>query len=233
MTHLTWGIVMACGGDDEIAPGASIPFVNLGSRPVLAYSLQAFERCEDIAGVLVVVPKDRHESVLGMIQMFGFAKAGKIVHGTSHRQGCVSTALRALDEEVTIVVTHEAGRPCVTPALISETVRSAKRYGSGVAAVPIRDPVKTIHKGLVVCSTVADEVPWIAQTPQAFRRETLDKAFAAAHKKAQELRDESQAFELIRQDVHLVESSPENIRIRTLTDLHHAASLLRQREALV
>lgn len=226
MVHVTWGLVVACGRPEQIQATIETPFLNLGSRPVLAYVLQAFEQCGDISGVLVVVDKTRCDTVLGMSQMFGFSKVRRVVVGGVSRQTSVSAGLEKLDEEVTLVCLHDATRPCVTPALISETVKAAKRYGSGVTAVPLADPVKVVERGQTVTQAFAPGVAWLAQTPQCFRRDLLEKGYAIAAKKRLQVADDAEAYALTKHEVHLVPGFPQNIKIREPQDLGEAARFI-------
>ncbi len=226
MIHVTWGIIIACGKREQISPEVDTPFLNLGSKPVLTYSLHAYEQCPDVSGIVVVVSKDRIESVLGMSQMFGFPKVQKIVAGGSSRQASVLNGLKALEEDVSIVSIHDASRPCITADLVGETVKAAKRYGSGVAAVEIPDPVKAVD-GLTVKRTLNDSVLWTAQTPQTFRRDLLVKAYKLASRKHLSIEDDSEAFELTGEEVHLVAAGPSNMKIRLPGDFNVAALLMK------
>jgi 2-C-methyl-D-erythritol 4-phosphate cytidylyltransferase len=228
MVHVTWGLIIASGKGEQITPEANTPFLDLIGKPVLTYALTAYERCPDIDGVVLVVPKDRMEGVLGMCQMFGFSKVRKIVPGTTQRQGSVQCGLKQLDEEVSIVSIHDASRPCVTSALVSETVKAAKRYGSGVAAHALTEAVKEVAKGLTVKQTVGENTLWLAQTPQTFKVDVLLKGYKQASRRKKSIQDDdSFALELLGEEVHLVESTPSNLRIRSADDLKVAASLLR------
>ncbi len=227
MIHVTWGIVIASGKAEQISPEVDTPFLNLGSKPVLSYSLAAYEQCPDISGVVVVAAKERLDSVLGMTQMFGFAKAQKIVGGSSQRQSCVLNGLKALDEDVTIVSIHDASRPCITPDMISESVKAAKRYGSGVTAVEITDAVKEIKKGLTVAKAIDAGTLWMVQTPQTFKRAELQKGYEMAARKKKALADDSEAFELAGEEVHLITAPITNLRIRTPSDFNVAMTLLK------
>jgi len=220
-------LIVACGKNEQLSPEVATPFLNLGSKPVLAYSLAAYERCQDVAGVVVVVDKERVDTVLGMAQMFGFSKVQKIVPGGSQRTSSVLNGLKALDEEVSIVSIHDASRPCITPELVAETIKAAKRYGSGVAATEITDVVKEIGKGLSVSKTVKNGTLWTVQTPQSFKRDVLQKAYETARKKASAIEDDSSAVELLGEDVHLVPSTAANIRIRAPGDFNLATLFLK------
>ena len=227
MVHITWGIIIACGKGEQIAPEVDTPFLNLGSKPVLTYSLAVYEQCPDVSGVVVVVNKDRIESVLGMAQMFGFSKVQKVVAGGSSRQTSVANGLKALEEDVSIVSVHDASRPCVTKELLSETIKAAKRYGSGVAATEVDDAVKAVEKGLSVRETISGGALWLAQSPQTFRRDLLQKGYQAASKKKVAVQDDSSAVELVAGDVRLVPAGIINIKVKTANDFNLAMSLLK------
>jgi 2-C-methyl-D-erythritol 4-phosphate cytidylyltransferase len=132
-----------------------------------------------------------------------------------------------LDDEARIVVVHDGARPCVTPELISETVKAAKRYGSGVAAVKITDTVKEVEKGFKVTRTIDRAKLWAVQTPQAFRRELLRDAFALLARKNLSVTDEASAVELTGSEVHLVPSLVSNIKVTSPDDLALAAAFLK------
>ncbi len=228
MGHVTWGVVVACGKGEQLTEEADIGFLSLGSRPALAYSLLAFERCPDVEGVVVVARKERLESVVGLVHMFGTTKVRKVVAGAPSRRGCLLNALKVLDEDVSVLALHEASRPCVPPELISETIKSAKRYGCGVAAARLHETVKAVQKGLKVTSSVHAGKLWVIQKPQSYKRELLEKALAAAGRKRLTLEDESDALELIKKPVHLVPSSPGNMRVHGTDDLTVVSALLQQ-----
>jgi 2-C-methyl-D-erythritol 4-phosphate cytidylyltransferase len=174
----------------------------------------------------VVARKERMESVRGLVGMFGFAKVRKIVAGTMQRPTSVANGLRSLDPDVSIVSIHDASRPCVTPDLVSETVRAAKRYGAGVAAARITDVVKETSTGQKVGRTLDASKLWLAQTPQAFRLDLLSKALDRAGKRKTPVADEAAAVELTKQPVHLIAAPASNIRINGPEDLALASALL-------
>ena len=131
-----------------------------------------------------------------------------------------------LPEDAKIVAVHDGARPCVTPALISETIKSAKRYGSGVAAVRIADTVKHVERGLTVTRTVDRSKLWAVQTPQTFKVSLLKRAFELVKEKNATITDESSAVELTSQKVRLVQATVANVKITTPDDLAMATTLL-------
>jgi 2-C-methyl-D-erythritol 4-phosphate cytidylyltransferase len=201
-------------------------FVSLGPRPVLAYSLMAFEECLDIDGVILVLRKERMKAGRSVVDMFGCSKVKEVVAGGPMRQVSVQNGLDALPDDAKIVAVHDGARPCVTPELISETIKSAKRYGSGVAAVRIADTVKHVERGLTVTRTVDRSKLWAVQTPQTFKVSLLKRAFELVDEKNATVTDEASAVELTSQKVRLVQASVSNVKITTPDDLAMATTLL-------
>lgn len=224
---MNFGIIVAAGKSERMGPDVDKAFLNLGTKPVLAYSILAFEKCHDIDGVILVVRKDRLESARAMAQMYGCAKVKRVVAGGTSRQMSVSNGLAHINDDVKIVAVHDGARPCVSPAYISEIIKTAKRYGSGVAATKITDTIKYVEKGFVISKTIDRTNLWSVQTPQAFRMDLLKKAFDVVKKKNLAVTDEASAVEAINEDVHLVPSTIPNIKITMADDLVVAATLLK------
>jgi 2-C-methyl-D-erythritol 4-phosphate cytidylyltransferase len=221
------GIVVAGGRGERMGGKVDKAFLSLGPKPVLAYSLQAFEECQDIDEVVLVVRRERVASARSMAQMFGCSKVHSVVAGGGKRQISVSNGLSQVDENASIIAVHDGARPCVTPQIISDTIKVAKRYGSGVAAVKITDTVKYVDRGYTVTKTVDRAKLWAVQTPQTFKYEVLVKAFEAVKKKNLTVTDEASAAELVLDNVRLVPAASSNIKVTTPDDLMLAAALLK------
>ncbi len=224
---MIFGIVVAGGKSERMGPQVDKAFLSLGTQPVLVYSLQAFEKCPEIDGVILVVRKDRLEAARGMVQLFGCSKVSKIVVGGSQRQASVAKGLAVLSDDVTLVAVHDGARPCVTPTIITETIKSAKRYGSGVAAVKITDTIKEVPRGFTITKTVDRSKLWAVQTPQTFKKDILLAGYAKAKQKNATVTDEASAVELTGKEVRVVPSLWTNIKITTPEDLSVAATLLK------
>lgn len=224
---MIYGIIVAAGKSERMGVDVDKAFLSLGTRPVLAFSVMAFEQCPLIDGVILVVRKERVDSARGLVQMFGCSKVRKVVAGGATRQQSVMNGLAELGDDVKIVAVHDGARPCVTPALIEETIRAAKRHGSGVAASKVTDTIKEVERGNVVARTVDREKLWAVQTPQTFKTEWLVKAYAATGKKKQMVTDDASAVEAIGEIVHLVPTLTANIKITTPQDLGLAAMILK------
>jgi len=221
------GIIVAGGKSERMGLDVDKAFLSLGSKPVVVYSLLAFEKCPDVDEVVLVVRKERVEAARCATQIFGCKKVIKVVAGGGQRQQSVMNGLAEISPGAEVVAVHDGARPCVTADLISETIKSARLYGSGVAAVKMTDTVKEASKAMTISKTIDRTKLWRVQTPQAFKADLIRKAFEQVNKKKCKITDEASAVELICDGVRLVPSSSSNIKITSPDDLVLAAALMR------
>jgi len=204
--------------------GVDKAFLSLGSKPIVAWSLLAFEACADVDRIILVVKnKEQALAAKSVGQMFGISKLRDITPGGGKRQDSVMCGMAKVDPETRLIVVHDAARPCVTPELISETLRCAKRNGCGVAACRIWDTVKHVERGTTVDHTLDRTKLWAVQTPQAFSADLLKRAYKAVFEQKATVTDEAGAVELIGEPVRLVEWTRPNIKITTVEDMPLAA----------
>ncbi len=221
---MTGAIILAAGKGERMG-NVDKAFLSLGPKPMVAYSLLAFENCQDIDFIILVVRRERAEAAKEMAKMFGISKLAKIATGGSRRQDSVKAGLAALPPECSTVVVHDSARPLVTGELISLCVASARKTGSGVAARKIVDTVKECDKGLKVIRTIDREKLWAVETPQAFSTALLREAIAKVAETKAVVTDDAGAVELLGQPVHLVEWKKPNIKVTVAEDLQVVSAL--------
>ena len=214
-----WAVVLACGKDLEIGRGIDIPFLAIGPRPVLAYSLQTLQKNDLVEGVILVVKKERVDNALQVIRSFGFRKVKSLVAGTGQRMANLKKAYEQMPDEATVILIHDAARPFVEDEVITEAIKAGKRYGASVAAVRSPEAVKLAEKGQKVTHSLDRNTIWLAQSPQVFKRDVFEKILKSTSKIVD---DESALLEKTRQDIHLVVSSVANMKIRTAEDIETA-----------
>lgn len=225
MRHLAWALVMATGKVDKIASGVEIPFLYLDDRPVLAYSLSALMQCPEIDGIVLSVPRERAESVLGLIQLCGFSKVRKIVAASPRRPASMAAALAHVPDDVECLCVHDASWPFPSPDTVSSTVRSARRNGSGVAAVPIEGRVVSAPKGVFEAERPGQL--WTLVSPQTWPVPALRRAYPQAAKERRNYDSDWDAM-LAQGIVPRLVASPPSFRIRTAADLAPALEALRK-----
>lgn len=222
-------IILASGKGTRMGTGLDKCFLSLGPRPVVAWSLLAFENCREVDQIVLTVRKDQVAAARGLQMMFGIHKLKAVVVGGTRRQDSVMAALKEIPAyESQLIVIHDAARPCVTPELICETLKSARRYGSGVAAAPMVDTVKVAGKDQMVTETPDRSTLWAVQTPQAFAADKLIAAYEQyATDRTVDYTDDAAVMEAAGEKVRLVKTLAPNLKITTPIDLTIAAAVLR------
>ncbi|MBP5321758.1 MAG: 2-C-methyl-D-erythritol 4-phosphate cytidylyltransferase [Kiritimatiellae bacterium] len=219
-------IIVAAGKSERMGPNLDKAFLSLGSRPVVAWSLLAFEQCTDIDQIILIVRKDQLVAAKSLTQLYGISKLRSVVPGGARRQDSVQAGLKEMDPDTRIVVVHDGARPCVKPELISNVIKSAKRNGCGIAATQIWDTIKYVERGMTVDHTVDRTKLWAVQTPQAFNASLLIRAYKEVEAKKAVVTDEAGAVELLGEPVRLVEWKNPNLKITTAEDLAVASVMM-------
>lgn len=234
------GIVAAGGRGTRLGTPVPKQLLDLGGRSILQRAVDALEATAGVQELVVVLPPEWIDHPAAAVSA---AKPLVRVPGGARRQESVARGFRSVSAQAEIVVVHDAARPFVTPALIERTVAAAAESGAAVAALPARDTVKEAQSapgvegaraavpggpggGLRwVRRTLPRETIFLAQTPQAFRRDVLRDALALGEKGV-EATDEAMLAELAGHPVRLVEGDPGNFKITTEADLAYARWLV-------
>ena len=222
---MTTAIVVAAGKASRMGD-VDKAFLTLGSRPVVAHALAAFERCPDVTEVVLVVRKDQLSAADSAVRMFGLRKVRRIVQGGTTRLASVRAGIAAANPDTTYFAVHDGARPAVPVALIRDCVASARKFGSGVAAAKITDTVKSVNRAGAIEKTLDRDPLWAAQTPQVFRADLLRKALEKVDDKDASVTDESAAVERLGESVRIVESKEPNPKITYPGDVGIVARLL-------
>jgi len=223
------GLICVAGGGSSRLPGNEPkPFRLLAGRPVFQHALDRFAHREDLAEIILVVPADRVESLQATAEGWRPGRVpGRVVAGGEHRTDSVRHGLAALSPDVDVVAIHDAARPLTPPEAVDAAIAAARQYGAAVVATPVRDTLKRSTADDRVAGTVPREALWQAQTPQVFRRELIDRAYAAAPEAP--VTDDAALVEALGEPVVLVDGTALNLKITYPEDLALAEALLQTR----
>lgn len=224
---MTTAVIVAAGKSTRMGANVDKTFLSLVNKPVVAWSLLAFERCVDIDEIVLVVRKAQVEPSKTVAKMFGISKLKAIVSGGAKRQDSVAAGLAKCSPEATTVVVHDGARPLVDSVMISEVVAAARKCGAATIARRITDTVKRVSKNGTVEATEDRDKLWTVQTPQAFGMDVLRKAYEALAASKTVATDECQAVEAAGGTVKVVECNRPNIKITTVEDLQTAGAVLK------
>lgn len=224
-------MVPAGGTGKRMGAGTPKQFLMLGGVPMMLHSLRVLDRAPSVAEVVLVVPKDERDRALTeVVERYGLKKVLKVVPGGATRQESVHHGLNEVDEDVEIVVVHDAVRPFVTEDLIERSIEAARSRGGAIAAVPMKDTPKQAGPDGLIQRTLDRSGLWLAQTPQAFRRALVVEAYRKAEIEHIRATDDAALVERLGHKVSIVEGSWENIKITTQGDMILAEAILAARK---
>jgi len=228
-------IVLAAGSSRRMGADKDKLLQIVARRPLLAHSLLAFDRCDTVDEIILVVREDRQDSFKTLASEHGVSKLVHIVPGGLERQDSVWRGLQALSAFSEIVLIHDGARPCVTSRIITRCVEVARLKGAAIPASRVKDTIKKVtaaaephEDGTIfrIDATLNRSELWAAQTPQTFRVELIRRAYEPLIQKGIIVTDDAAAVERLGQASWIVESDPLNIKITTPEDLLLADTVL-------
>lgn len=211
--------------------GGKVPkqFLHLNGKPVLAHTLEVFEKSGKVDSIVLVVPaKDLRQTRSQWLNNPSIVE--KVVEGGEKRQDSVFNGFKELDTDTEIVLVHDGVRPFLTEIMIRETISAAAEHGAAITAIPVNDTIKQVNERGFVDGALEREKLWRVQTPQAFRYDLLKKAFEKAFAESFYGTDEGSLMVFIQQPVKIVPGSELNIKITRREDLILGEQLAAQRQ---
>ena len=212
-------MIAAGGGGTRFGPGRNKLLVDVAGLPVLAHSLRRFCPHLPDGHTIVVVSEQSRAEIARLVESERLGGKVRLVAGGPERQDSVLNGLQALPPTATIAAIHDAARPYASLALLEQCVAAARQWGSGVAAVRMRDTVKRVSPEGAVLETLDREELCAAETPQVFRRDLILRAYRQVAHQGVRVTDDAQAVELTGGTVRLVSHQEGNRKITLASDL--------------
>lgn len=181
-------IVLIIAGGVGARMGQDIPkqFINVYDKPVIVYTLEAFQKHPSIDAIEVVCLDGWHDVLWAYAKQFGIAKLENIVSGGKNGQDSIRNGLYDIASRHNgsddIVLVHDAIRPMVSNDIISDNIRVCRQYGNAITVVPCTAAMLKTFDSLSTEEQVPRDNLKITQTPQAFFLQDI----IAAHKEALE-----------------------------------------------
>ena len=214
-------IIVAAGEGKRMKTSLPKPYLKLNGAPILALTLQPFERTKSVDEIILVVKEEFiNYTKSHIIDKFGFKKVSKIIKGGERRQDSVKAGLDFAQHEIVLI--HDGVRPFIKSQLINRVINECKRCGAAIPAIPVKETIKKVSNGYVTCTLNRNEL-YSIQTPQAFKRGVLEKAYALDVDST----DSSSLVEKLGLQVKIVEGDPMNIKITDKEDIEYGKAFLR------
>lgn len=200
---------------------------DLEGRPVLAWSVGAFQDCSEIDAIVLVCAASARTELEEIARAAAPAKLRAVVEGGAHRHLSVAEGLHCVPADASMVVVHDAARPLVTCAIIERCLEAARNSGAAACARPVTDTLKRVNGEGFIVESVSREQLWAVETPQIFRADLLRRAYEEIIATGGSVTDETSAVQAAGAPVELVETPEWNGKITFPGDLDLARRFVR------
>ncbi len=225
-------VVPAAGQGTRLGAGVPKNLRKLGGVPILVHTVRALQAARSVEFVVVAAPPSQVAQTRASLAEHAADGQVRVVPGGATRQDSVRRALAAVPIEMGIVLVHDAARP-FTPVPLIDAIVTTIHHGAHavVPAIPLTDTVKQVDTQLRVTSTLDRSSLRAIQTPQGFRREVLEAAYAAVSStELPDATDDAGLIEALGHAVLVVPGAFEAFKITHPFDLLVAEAVLAQRQ---
>lgn len=222
-------IVLAGGSGKRMNSEIPKQYMMLDGKPVIYYSLNAFEQNEHIDEIILVTAKEYIEYVRNEIAGTHFTKLKKIVEGGKERFDSVWAGLQYVSGTGYVYI-HDGARPCISQNIINKCYETVINCGACVAAAPAKDTIKVADADGYAINTPDRKTLWQIQTPQVFSANVIKEAYSRLYEQGDfsGITDDAMVVERYgTSKVRLVDCGYRNIKITTPEDMSIASIFLK------
>lgn len=238
---MNFAIILAAGVGQRMRNGGMPKqFLNLMGKPIIIYTLEKFEQCEQIDQIVVVCHGSYTDHMEKLLSLYQMQKVVKIAVGASSRQGSLKKGLDAVSQlggqPGDIVVIHDGVRPLVNQNTIGENIRVAGRYGCAATVHPVTESVVVTSTDDIRMTDFKKRADTYSLTaPQTFRYETIRDVYQGMleQEPAEEelpLLDAAMVYASRGGAIHLVKEQGTNIKVTTPEDYYFLRAVLELEE---
>lgn len=223
----TTAIIVAAGNSRRM--GFHKLTAELLGRPVLRWTIEAFDACDAVDDLLIVVGEATREMVLEWAEEGLFKKPIVLSDGGAERHLSVHEGLKRLPAGADLVAVHDGARPLISPEQITRCIARARECSAVACARPVTETLKRVDGRGVISGHLERDGAWIMETPQVFERALLCRAYDTVVHGGLLVTDEVSAVQQIGADVFVLDNPQPNLKITYPSDLELASKLLATR----
>ncbi len=218
-------IIVAGGNGSRMDTDIPKQFLNLLQKPVLMHTIEAFYKSYYKPNILLVLAKKDIIYWKELVSSHSFNIPHEIIVGGDERFYSVKNGLSVIKDSKAIIAIHDAVRPLVSQAVISDSYLKAASIGNGIAAIPTKDSVR--RKISNKTSAIPRDEVFLVQTPQSFQYSQLNDAYAQNFSK--NFTDDASVVENFGYEINLSKGEEINLKITFPDDLLFAEMILKRK----
>lgn len=223
-------ILTASGVGSRIKQDIPKQFLHIKNKPILIYTLEAFQNHPMIDEIIVICLKGWEEFLKTYAKQYNITKLKYIVNGGKTGQESIKKGIMEAQKHYDgkdIIMIHDGNRPLISDEIITQSLITCKKYGSAVAAIPCVEAIYKSENGLSSDVHIPREKLFRTQTPHTYPLEKL--IWAEEEAERLNITDETAMCTLMTtlgEKVYFSLGSEKNLKITTLDDLDIFKGLL-------
>lgn len=210
-------------------------FINVNDKPVIVYTLEAFQNHKDIDAIEVVCLDGWHDILSAYAKQFNITKLHKIVSGGENGQSSIRNGVYSISESFSkddIILVHDAIRPMISEEIITDCINTCKEYGSAITSIPCAEAMLYTTDKVQSDKIISRDELLRTQTPQAFSVGRLKAAHEEALKRGITNSVASCTLMIeLGEKVYFSKGSEKNIKLTTADDFEIFRALLTAKNA--
>ncbi len=236
MNNKVTAIVLAAGQGKRMHSTVAKQFLILRDKPVVYYSLKAFEM-SSVDEVLLVAGEGQVEYCREhIVKAYGLKKVSGIIEGGKERYDSVYRALMNCGSSDYVLI-HDGARPFIDVNSIEEIIRQVRECKACIFATPVKETIKVVDGEGIITSTPDRATLWTAQTPQAFEYGAIHRAYELFYQeketRGKTVTDDAMVYETyLGKPVRVLKGDYHNLKLTTPEDLIIAEQIMGQFEVL-
>lgn len=218
-------IIIAGGSGNRMGQDIPKQFINVYDKPVLIYTLEAFQKHPQIDAIEVVCIDGWHDMVWAYAKQFNISKLKWVIVGGSTGQESIRNGVYNLQEECNsddIIIIHDGIRPLVDETVLSDVIIKCRKYGNAVTSLPYNEQIFVIDDENSTIKYIPRETLRRVSTPQAYKFGKLKWAYNEAFKNGIGIHGSSYTNTMmveLGERLYFAAGSDKNIKLTTKDDL--------------
>lgn len=213
-------VVLAAGLGKRMNESVPKQYLLLNQKPILYYSLKAFEESAVDDMILVAANGEEEFCKSEIVERFGFKKVRAVVAGGKERYHSVYEGLKAV-KNTDYVLIHDGARPFINTDMIQCSIEAVRLHDACVVGMPVKDTIKILDADHFVADTPKRDLVWQIQTPQTFAYSLIFAAYREIMKRDDiQITDDAMVLEhMTGKKIRVIEGDYRNIKITTPEDI--------------
>ena len=237
-------IALILSGGSGLRVGSSIPkqYIEVAGKPIITYCIKTLSAHKDIDGIWIVADKDWQERILSWFKMYGLeAKLKGFSIPGENRQLSILNGLEDMAAFVgteDYVMVHDAARPCLSAAMITDCFEAVKGHDGVLPVLPMKDTVYMSEDGATISSLLNRQKIFAGQAPEVFVFGKYIKANLDLRSQMNEMEDGSRVSAILSvngstepailagMDIAMIPGEEANFKITTKADLERFRNMV-------